>query len=523
MKSHPLLNEVKDLRIPFKFCSVILAASFFGAMGCQSESSKTVSVEDRFINQHLLFDMSEEVSRYPCQIQGEIPSWLSGTLLRNGPAKFQVGDKRVEWFDGLSMLHAFEFSSGKVVYSNRFLRSQQYFMMMQKKSLDFSGFAQDPCPKLFGNQISAQVPEEMKGIHNADVSIQAYADQMVALTEVPLPVVFDSYTLETLGEFKYQDKLLQGQWESAHPQLDPVTKEIINYFIRFGKNSSYVVWKMAKGSNERSVIAEIPVERPSYMHSFALTENYVVLVEFPFVVNPWDLMTEKKPFIFNYKWEPQRETQFVVIDRKSGQFFSLKADPFFAFHHVNAYEEEGELFIDIVTHSNANIIHVVTEQTEDAKSMEESEETQLERFVIDLNKKSLSRQTLFGQTIELPRVPADKVAQHYRYCYAVDMRFPKDLEAKPALYQIDVETRGAKSWQQKGCFPGEPIFVPAPDSQDETEGVVLSVVLDFASKRSFLLVLDARSFQEIARAEVPNPIPLGLHGLWKEHTASTSK
>ena len=42
--------------------------------------------------------------------------------------------------------------------------------------------------------------------------------------------------------------------------------------------------------------------------------------------------------------------------------------------------------------------------------------------------------------------------------------------------------------------------------------MALSVVLDTRRRRSFLLVLDARSFTEIARAEVPHHIPYGFHG-----------
>jgi hypothetical protein len=37
--------------------------------------------------------------------------------------------------------------------------------------------------------------------------------------------------------------------------------------------------------------------------------------------------------------------------------------------------------------------------------------------------------------------------------------------------------------------------------------VVLSVVLDAAAGSSFLLVLDARSFGEVARAGVPSAVP----------------
>ena len=39
-----------------------------------------------------------------------------------------------------------------------------------------------------------------------------------------------------------------------------------------------------------------------------------------------------------------------------------------------------------------------------------------------------------------------------------------------------------------------------------------SVVLDAASERSFLLVLDAGDLTELARAEVPHHIPFGFHG-----------
>lgn len=41
---------------------------------------------------------------------------------------------------------------------------------------------------------------------------------------------------------------------------------------------------------------------------------------------------------------------------------------------------------------------------------------------------------------------------------------------------------------------------------------VLSVVLNAQKGNSFLLVLDAHTFEEIGRAEVPHSIPFGLHG-----------
>lgn len=476
-------------------------------LACSSEPPQAPN--QTFENTHLLFDMETEVTKVPCQIHGKIPSWLSGTLLRNGPAKFQVGDRRVDWFDGLAMLHAFEFTPEKVMYSNRFLRSRQYHIMMVEKSLNFGGFAQDPCPKVFKNQTSQLIPSEMQKIQNADVSIQEYAHKIVALTEVPLPVVFNPETLDTVGAFNYQDNLAQGQWESAHPQHDLSSGETVNYFIRFGRNSSYVIWKMSPNQPMREIIAEIPVEFPAYMHSFALTEHYVVLAEFPFVVNPLDLMLEKKPFIFNYKWKPENGTVFHVIDRSSGKISKIKGDPFFAFHHVNAYDKEGRIFLDIVTYPNAAVIEEIKDQ------IQESQKTKLERFTITLATQTLARETIFDKTLELPRVPAPLTAHEYRYCYAVDATFPTSFQDLPPLYKVDVTTKESKSWSEEGCFPGEPIFVPQPGGQNEDDGVVLSVVLDFAHHRSFLLILNGSDFTELARAEIPHPIPVGLHGLFK--------
>ena len=56
------------------------------------------------------------------------------------------------------------------------------------------------------------------------------------------------------------------------------------------------------------------------------------------------------------------------------------------------------------------------------------------------------------------------------------------------------------------------MFVAAPDAREEDDGLVLSVFLDMQASRSFLLVLDASTWKERARAEVPHHIPFGFHG-----------
>ena len=84
-------------------------------------------------------------------VEGKLPSWLKGTLLRTGPSKFEVGARTYNhWFDGLAMLHRFAFEDGGVTYANRFLKSRAFCAANATGKISFGEFATDPCRTLFG-------------------------------------------------------------------------------------------------------------------------------------------------------------------------------------------------------------------------------------------------------------------------------------------------------------------------------------------------------------------------------------
>src|ERR1700737_3687139 len=69
--------------------------------------------------------LNDEIDLARLPVQGQLPTWLSGSLVRTGPARFEVGEQNYKhWFDGLAMLHLFSFSDGDVAYRNRFLHSK---------------------------------------------------------------------------------------------------------------------------------------------------------------------------------------------------------------------------------------------------------------------------------------------------------------------------------------------------------------------------------------------------------------
>src|SRR4051812_26328495 len=94
-------------------------------------------------------DLDEEVSLDSVPVTGALPDWLTGSLVRVTPAKFDTGAERIaHWFDGLAMLHRLGFADGRVSYANRFLRGDSYDRAERGERIG-QGFATDPCRAIF--------------------------------------------------------------------------------------------------------------------------------------------------------------------------------------------------------------------------------------------------------------------------------------------------------------------------------------------------------------------------------------
>jgi beta,beta-carotene 9',10'-dioxygenase len=477
--------------------------------------SHTTATDHRLGFQSL--DEETSVERLP--VTGEVPGWLTGALVRVTPALFEVGDRRVaHWFDGLAMLNRFGFAGGEVSYRNRFLDSQAYRDArpgemgtradgVREPRIRHSGFATDPCRSIFQRVQSIFSPGFTD---NANVNLARIGERHIAMTETPLPIEFDADTLTTVGHLEYADSL-KAQITTAHPHHDPERDELVNYVAHFSRTSEYVLYGLPAGSSTRRVIARVPVSRPAYMHAFGMSGRYLILAEYPLRVNPLELALSGKPFIENYKWKPEQGTRFQILDRETGALRgSYETEPFFCFHHVNAFERDsGELVIDLIAYDDAEVISSLYLDREGPRDV--LPRTELRRYTIDLDGGRVSWEALpGGENVELPRIDyGRRNTLDYGYAYFAGSGDGSWIDR---LVKLDVREGTRSEWSSPGCYPGEPIFVREPGTEAEDAGVVLSVVLDSDAGRSFLLVLDAASFEELARADAPHHIPFGFHG-----------
>lgn len=436
-------------------------------------------------------------------VKGKLPVWLKGSLLRTGSGLFELGNKRVKnWFNGLAMLYRFTIKGTTITYSNKFLESEYYKNALKNNAFP-STFAEGEKTDSFFSKLS-NIIHRKPLYDNGNVNILSINGKYMALGGTPLCVTFNPDDLSTLGAFVYKDKL-KGDTCTAYPLYDEARREWVNVMTEFGKKSHYHIYKMAHNSTERKLIQSISTPTPSYIHSFALTPNYIILTLIPFVVNPFDLLTSSKGFLENFTWKPELKNEIIVIKRDKGTLVTrLKTDAFVVLHHANAFEDNDVITIDMITYKDNSIINNGTLQHLTTTSL--TTPSFLERLTINTTQKSIAKTPLSETILKIPTINKKYALKNHSIVYAVGGEFDHQL------IKFNITTKKTSFWQEDGCYPGEAIFVPRPGSILEDDGVILSVVIDTIKKYSFLLVLHAQTFKEIARAHIPHMIPLGFHG-----------
>ena len=453
-------------------------------------------------------------------VKGTIPAWLEGTLMRIGPGKFEIQKQPINHaFDGFGMVHSFSLKDGKAAYSNKFLQTDYYKNAIKSGYIPTGiGFDSDPCESIFAH-VSTLFSNLVVGCtlnDNANVNIVKLADNYIAMTETVIATQFDAASLDTKGQFAF-NKNISGQTTTAHPHIDQQSGEFINYITQYGRNSAYNIYSMDLATAQQKLIAAVPVKKPSYMHSFGLTKNYIILTEIPLCVHPLKLAFPFKPYIQNFVWEPELGTLFTVINRHTGELVGrYTTEPFFMFHHINAFEEDNKIMVDLVAYDDPQIVKNFVLDDKLLSKSHQRISFKPKRYTLDFHDGSIDVQTLADVNLEMPRINYE---QHnmmpYTFIYGMSGWEVEDIEHP--LVKVDVRDGSITSWNEPHCLPSEPIFVAAPNAQAEDEGVLLSAVVNTQTKTSFLLVLDAHTMKEIARAEVPHHIPLQFHGNYFKH------
>ncbi|XP_066933968.1 beta,beta-carotene 15,15'-dioxygenase-like [Clytia hemisphaerica] len=473
---------------------------------------------------------------------GVIPDWLQGSFLRLGPGKFEWGNTAYKHvFDGDCLIHKFQIKNGHVYYSNRFLESDFHKKNAKYNRISTMGFGTwappDPCSNIFKRMFLYFIPA-LKNDNCNVKPINVKDSEIWASTETPWILQLDKDTLKTLRSENTMDSVgIGAQGWLAHPHYDS-EGNLYNFSVKQKPTCRYDVIKipMRPGSTEKEpfkgaeIVASIPTSQSlsAYYHSFGMTDNYFILFENPFYIKSvFAVMTMnifKKSFLDILKWKPEYGTLIRVIDRKTGkEMRRIKVNPVFVFHHVNAYEENGDIIVDVAAYPDASIVSALY-----LKQLREGHKGEWVKLP-NLYRYRLPIAQLQDTTADVLDLPTDKTGRDYE-CIAADFEMPtinyEMCNGKPYRYtygvdtpfghfisKVDVQNKTKVNW-----YPGEHYsvsegyFIAKPGAKLEDDGVVVSSVTGVKGKPSFLVILDARTFSEIARATLPFAPALTIHG-----------
>jgi carotenoid cleavage dioxygenase-like enzyme len=279
--------------------------------------------------------------------------------------------------------------------------------------------------------------------------------------------------------------------------------------MRFGRRNTYNVYSR-RSTHESRLIGSLPTREPAYMHSFGLTKRFALLLENPLVVNPLRLL-QGGGFIRHFRWKPELGLRVHALDRETGTVAGSWTLPArFVFHTINAYEDGNALVLDVCAFEDARIIDLLELRELRAGTASQFEGARPQRLTLPLDGGPATARDLADIDLELPRIDyRRRNMKPYRYVYGNSSAGAAFLKR---IVKVDVTDGSVLTWEEPDAWAGEPIFVPRAGGEAEDDGVLLSVVLDARTGRSDLLIFDAATLQELARAHAPHHITFGFHG-----------
>ncbi|MEQ8858662.1 MAG: carotenoid oxygenase family protein [Pseudomonadales bacterium] len=440
------------------------------------------------------------------RIRGRLPEGLRGSLFRNGPARYEIGDFRYQhWFDGDGMVQAFRFADGGIRHQARIIETNKFRAEQQAGRALYAGFGTlppDPRP--------VTSPDTT---NTGNISMLAHGGSLYALWEAGSPWRIDPESLDTLGAHAFSPET-RGAPFSAHPRIEP-DGTLWNFGYSSGAGM-LVLWHLdAAGRVRRTGL--VPCTPMGMPHDFVVTERHLVLLIPPFHYEP-DEAT--RTFMQAHRWHPERPTRVLVVDKADfSQYQWLELPAQWVFHFGNGWED-GNGVIHFDGARNVDPLEMIEgfARVMDGESYTGSP-TRHHRYTLDTRAGTVREEPMFEADMESEFPVIDpRVSGRRNHRLVMLSRSAAEPHEHPMLDSVTVydadRDRATRFRYPAGVVPEEHLFVPAPGSAPEGNGWVVGTALNYATERTELHVFDVEAVDAgpVASAELPYALPLGLHG-----------
>ncbi|MEL7119421.1 MAG: carotenoid oxygenase family protein [Bacteroidota bacterium] len=463
--------------------------------------------------------VEKEYANHSIQIEGTLPKEIQGTLFRNGNGRFEHQEVKYEHlFDGDGMVTKFVFKDGQLLYSNKYVRTQEFVEEEAAGKMLY---------RSFGTNIPGGIRTnffKMKFKNAANTSLIHHGGKLLALWEGGLPHEIDPYSLETISRYDYNGVLINDfSWLdhkitpelpfSAHPKVDKKTGILHNFGTAAGTKQRLVLYKVdPKGV--ASIDHALDIGSVTFTHDFVLTDSGKrIFFLTPVAFDLFKTFSGLQSPVASIKINKNNKTKILVVE-PDGATIEYETDFCFVFHFANGYEENNKLVID----------GYILNDFPDAESTKqflsgiavESELPKLTRFEIDLSSKEVNASALSEYPGELPFINPDLEGKPYQYSWNISG--PSDTKEfiLTGVAKVDVQNKDTLLRDFAPSLTGEPVFVPAENPKSEDDGYLIMLLFNTELEQTELHILRADDLSSVAKGVLPHNIPLGFHGFWTD-------
>jgi len=464
---------------------------------------------------------------------GELPASLQGTLYRVGPARIRVGETLYgHWFDGDGQTTAVSFANGRCTLATRLVETPR--VIVQRKRGDSSGLA----VRGAWTQASSWASNLFSLPSNpANTSPLVWAGKLLALCEGGAPVEIDRATLETKGTLSSWLSSPLALGFGAHFKVDDADETLFNLSVAVP--SGIRVFALDKDGVEKRA-AMVPSKHSVFVHDFAMSSRYLVLVIPPWISSGWARMSALlglAPFGHSFTWQPEIGTRVVVL-RKSDLAVTRDTvlPPFSLYHVGNAFETEGADGEPPTVH--VQVCRLIGDRAGLERNFSNMYQADLERGSFnELHTLSLPAELPAGSKegdascaarmepllqcdsllpMEFPVLNHRAAGRRNRFTYTA----AKSSDAPgyfDALQKYDLDAGAVQTRRMApGCFASEVTVVPKGPAEDDCHLLLLVYVAERHATE--VHVLDAQDFTgpPLAVCAFDQHVPYTFHGFWEE-------
>lgn len=445
--------------------------------------------------------VAEERDATDMQVIGSIPNDLAGNFLRVGPNPVHIfSEEAYHTFDGDGMIHAIEFAGGAAHYRNRFVQNEGFKLEQERGDWVYKGMnsMMDPTPP--------RVPEGAPGSKNlANTAFTYHNNTLYALHEPSQPTVIRLPNLETEGPTDFDGKLEHPF--TAHPKVDQKSGEMMTFGYSF--QAPYVTYSVVNAEGQLVHSTPITIEKPVFMHDFAVSEKYSLFLDFPITLDIERAIAGGPALDF----EPEHGSRIGVMPRfgtdADVRWFEVETGS--VVHTANAWDE-GDVVVLQASRSKTSDIAgagLSAENLDDTQG-------QLYEWRINLKTGDVQEKALSSVRCDFTRVNDTLACHKTRFVYGAVFN-PERPFSFDGVMKFDNDTQTTTTFEYgNNRFGGEAVFAPKVGAVSEDDGYLICFVQDETSDQSECLILDAQNLAAgpVATIVVPYRVPYGFHAGW---------